>query len=226
MRLPSGELARRLDLPEGTLERWIRQGRIPVQRLDESCLFDDKELREWAAAHRLEYREGNGPTVDLPDGRTTRLADAVRRGGTHPVAADDVRSALAAAAGTLGGLSPNLGAELLDRLLQRELLSSTGIGRGIAAPHPRSPLPGLVESSTIPVCFLARPVDVQSIDGRPVHPLVLLLAPTVEEHLALLSRLAFCLRDDSFVELVERRPGLELLLAAISGVESRLQPES
>lgn len=46
------------------------------------------------------------------------------------------------------------------------------------------------------------PVDFRSIDGELVHTMFVVVAPTVAVHLALLSRLAFCLQDDRFVEML------------------------
>jgi PTS system nitrogen regulatory IIA component len=54
--------------------------------------------------------------------------------------------------------------------------------------------------------FLPSPIDFGSVDGNPVSTLFLLLAPTVKVHLALLSRLAFCLQDDAFVQMLHSDP--------------------
>jgi PTS system nitrogen regulatory IIA component len=56
--------------------------------------------------------------------------------------------------------------DLIDKLVQRENLGSTSVGRGLAIPHCKMP-----EAAT-PVVALAvsrRGVPFNSVDGRPVH---------------------------------------------------------
>ncbi|MCP3950984.1 MAG: helix-turn-helix domain-containing protein, partial [Desulfobacterales bacterium] len=50
MKLNINEIARCLDLPVSTLDRWIRQGRIPVQKSGPNWSFDAQVLKKWAAA--------------------------------------------------------------------------------------------------------------------------------------------------------------------------------
>lgn len=64
--------------------------------------------------------------------------------------------------------------DIRDAVLRREALGSTGIGRGVAAPHARSP------AVPRPLGVLAacrEPVDFDALDGEPVDLVVLLLAP-------------------------------------------------
>jgi fructose-specific phosphotransferase system IIA component len=76
---------------------------------------------------------------------------------------------------------------VLELLLQREALGSTGIGKGIAVPHARSTL------ITDRVVLLARSkkgVDFEAVDGAPVHLIFLIVAPPVEPDPAYLKLLA------------------------------------
>jgi len=86
---------------------------------------------------------------------------------------------------------------VLELIMARERLGSTGIGHGVAIPHSR--MPDLVQ----PVIALARHVegvDFDAIDGRLVHIVVLLLVPDDDsgKHLELLAQLARCLQKTSF----------------------------
>jgi mannitol/fructose-specific phosphotransferase system IIA component (Ntr-type) len=63
---------------------------------------------------------------------------------------------------------------LLSVLLHREQLGSTGVGRGIAIPHCRSPV---VPQLRLAYGRIPGGLDYQSIDGRPVHHLFLIVAP-------------------------------------------------
>ncbi|WP_237152666.1 PTS IIA-like nitrogen regulatory protein PtsN [Oryzibacter oryziterrae] len=84
--------------------------------------------------------------------------------------------------------------EILETLLQREKLGSTGVGHGVAIPHGK--LPGL-KSLTGLFARLDRPIDYDSIDGEPVDLVFLLLAPehAGADHLKALARIARVLRD-------------------------------
>jgi mannitol/fructose-specific phosphotransferase system IIA component (Ntr-type) len=86
-------------------------------------------------------------------------------------------------------------ATLLRALREREQLHSTGIGDGIALPHSRNALVGLVQEPIIVFGRHSRGIDYGSIDGSPARLFFLLVAPTVTQHLAILARLSRLLRD-------------------------------
>ena len=83
----------------------------------------------------------------------------------------------------------------LGRLLKRrELLGSTGVGRGIAIPHCRLPAIHRI------ACVFARleaPIPFDAIDGEPVDLVFLLLAPenAGADHLKALARLSRLMRE-------------------------------
>jgi PTS system nitrogen regulatory IIA component len=106
--------------------------------------------------------------------------------------------------------------KIFDALLARENLGSTGLGKGFALPHAR--LEGLGGPFALFV-RLARPIDFESIDERPVDLAILLLtsANGANHHLATLAALSRPLRDDLFVQKLRAAPdatALHRLLAS------------
>jgi PTS system nitrogen regulatory IIA component len=87
---------------------------------------------------------------------------------------------------------------ILDLLVQRERLGSTGVGGGVAIPHAR--LPG-IDHIVGMFAHLARPVDFESLDEQPVDLVFLMLAPenAGADHLKALARIARILRDHAVV---------------------------
>src|SRR5437764_13048061 len=88
--------------------------------------------------------------------------------------------------------------DLIKAVLKRELLGSTGIGRGVAIPHTKH---NSVER-LIGTVALSRPgVSFESLDGEPVHVFVLLISPQDRpgDHLRALENVSRSLRDDGFV---------------------------
>jgi len=88
--------------------------------------------------------------------------------------------------------------EILERILDREKQGSTGIGNGIAIPHAR--IKDLKEA----VLFIGlsrKGIDFASIDGSPVHLIVLFLTPLLESglHVKILSRIGAILNDKVLV---------------------------
>jgi mannitol/fructose-specific phosphotransferase system IIA component (Ntr-type) len=84
---------------------------------------------------------------------------------------------------------------LLGALKEREQLYSTGIGDGIALPHARNALIGLVERPVIVFGRHAQGIPYGAIDGLPARLFFLLVAPTVAQHLAVLARISRLLRN-------------------------------
>src|SRR5512139_2578115 len=84
---------------------------------------------------------------------------------------------------------------LLRALHEREQLHSTGIGDGIALPHARNALVGLVDQPIMVFGRHAQGIPYGAIDSVPARLFFLLVAPTVTQHLAVLARLSRLLRD-------------------------------
>ena len=89
--------------------------------------------------------------------------------------------------------------DIVKAILKRELLGSTGIGRGVAIPHAKHAsvdrLVGAVAVSKTGVSF-------ESLDNEPVFVFVMLVSPNDRpgDHLRALENVSRCLRDDSFVK--------------------------
>jgi len=90
---------------------------------------------------------------------------------------------------------PDARQTLLRALHEREQLHSTGIGDGIALPHARNALVGLVDQPIIVFGRHAQGIPYGAIDSAPARLFFLLIAPTVTQHLSILARLSRLLRD-------------------------------
>ena len=86
---------------------------------------------------------------------------------------------------------------MVDVLLDREKLGSTGIGDGIAIPHGK--LKGL-DSLVISFGRSREGIDFDAIDGKPVHIFFLLMAPesSTGQHLKALAKISRMLKDQEF----------------------------
>jgi PTS system nitrogen regulatory IIA component len=98
-----------------------------------------------------------------------------------------------------GRLVPALKPETIETaLLAREQLGSTGLGAGFALPHAR--IEGLNGYLGLFV-RMAKPVDFDAIDGKPVRLVFVLLIPTEStvSHVAALAAISRRFRDAAFV---------------------------
>ena len=104
---------------------------------------------------------------------------------------------------------------ILEILLQREKLGSTGVGNGVAIPHGKLP-----KLSNVFGLFarLERPVDFEALDGQPVDLVFLLLAPegAGADHLKALARVARLLRDPEVARKLRASNGAEALYAVLA----------
>jgi PTS system nitrogen regulatory IIA component len=86
---------------------------------------------------------------------------------------------------------------MVEVLLDREKLGSTGIGDGIAIPHGK--LKGL-DNLVIAFGRSREGIDFDAIDGKPVHIFFLLMAPesSTGQHLKALAKISRMLKDQEF----------------------------
>ncbi len=89
--------------------------------------------------------------------------------------------------------------DLQSRLFAREKLLSTGVGNGIAIPHPRDPIPTLRQPAVIVLGRSKKGIDFNAADGKPVHLFFLLCCQNMEIHLHVLGCLAQLLRNEQFI---------------------------
>ena len=91
---------------------------------------------------------------------------------------------------------------ILDALIERERLGTTGIGRGVALPH--SPVSGLKKI----FCAFVKttPMDFEAADKKPVKFLFLLLVPpnAGADHLKALAKLSRLLRNEDVLKAFEK----------------------
>ena len=115
---------------------------------------------------------------------------------------------------------PSVPAEnLLEAMMEREALMTTGIGRGLALPHPRNPLVQSEDAQFAAIAFLEHPVDWNSLDGRQVDTLLLIISASAKQHLQTLSKINFFCRQEGFCKLLEKRASKEELLQFIRDAE-------
>ncbi len=148
------------------------------------------------------------------------LSKAIQNGGLYfNIQGDDVKSVLSASVETINAIPQEFKSDLLERLMEREQALSTGIGNGIAIPHPRTQQAYLNEP-LVAVCFLEKEVDYNALDQQPVGILFLILCPDLKLHLHLLSSLSFCLRDKAFIQFLKSRPDSNALIEKVEDVQT------
>jgi PTS system nitrogen regulatory IIA component len=223
MKLTINEVARCLRLPVTTVDRWIRQGRIPIQKSSDGYIVNESALEKWAAMYRLPFSLPKKVNTQLQEKRLENLLPAMDRGGViYGIKGDDVETVLRSAVEKMRLPLGSSKEKLYQCLLEREHLTSTGIGKGVAIPHPHDPLPDTFEKPLIATCFLEKPVDFNAVDDRLVFVMFILLSPSIKIHLHLLSRLSFCVRDNTFVEFLKTSPDSSAYFSKITDFENIL----
>src|SRR6266851_968496 len=109
--------------------------------------------------------------------------------------------------------------DVIRAILKRELLGSTGIGRGVAIPHTKH---NGVERLLGTVAVSRAGVPFESLDGEPVYVFVLLISPQDRpgDHLRALENVSRCLRDDSFVKSLRQATTRDEIWSILSRAET------
>jgi nitrogen PTS system EIIA component len=104
--------------------------------------------------------------------------------------------------------------DVVKAILKRELLGSTGIGRGVAIPHTKH---NSVDRLIGTVAVSSKGVAFDSLDGEPVYVFVLLISPQDRpgDHLRALENVSRCLRDDGFVRSLRQAGSRENISALL-----------
>ncbi|HET9552993.1 MAG TPA: PTS sugar transporter subunit IIA [Anaeromyxobacteraceae bacterium] len=134
-------------------------------------------------------------------------------GRTAPEVLAELCRPVAAAAGLDAG-------KLLQTLLDREKLGSTGIGEGVAIPHAK-----LAALPVLTAAFGRAPegIDFRAIDGRPARLFFALFAPesSAGVHLKALARVSRIFRSPAFREAILAAPDAAAIYRLIETEDAR-----
>ncbi len=136
--------------------------------------------------------------------------------------AREKREVLADMAQALAKVEPQIEAErLLEVLLEREALQSTGIGEGVAIPHGK-----MVGLDRLVASFARNPegVDFDAIDGQPTHHFFLLVVPEHSggQYLKALARISRFFRDAAFRQKLVEADSVDDVIRAIEEEDAKL----
>ncbi len=219
MELKLKDIAELLQVSEKTIYRWIGQGRIPVYRINHQYRFDQAEIEEWILRNRVPASDREpAPRVEAAP---IRLAALLKKGGIYyKVEGSTVREAVEHALEVIpcpAGLDPR---EVARRILEREALMPTSVGRGIMVPHPRTSLLRDPAQQSLYLCFLDRKLDIPTLDGVPVDTLFIILSASEKSHLEILYRLLDLCHQEPFVALLRREATRKEIQEYIEGQEA------
>jgi len=109
---------------------------------------------------------------------------------------------------------------VLKAVLAREKTRSTGIGSGVAVPHGKC---NGVRELVMAFGLANEPIEFESIDGKPVKIIILLVSPANETgpHIQALARISRLMLDEQFKQRLEEMTSAEELYELISEKESQ-----
>jgi PTS system nitrogen regulatory IIA component len=211
------QTAQILGMPVNAVERWVRKGVLPCMLAHGQPHFHRRDVEDWARRLGIPLRELPAAAAPGPAPVANPLVAALLHGGLVTdlpgATVEAVLRALAHQVELPGTLTVDA---LAEHLLARERLASTALGEGFALPHPRHPLGQHLREARLWVARLQQPIDFRSIDGKPVHTLLLLLSTSSKEHIELLARIAQVLRTPALRQLLTTARDLAPLCAALS----------
>ncbi|HQH80777.1 MAG TPA: PTS sugar transporter subunit IIA [bacterium] len=221
MRLTISDIADMFDVSEGTVSRWVKSDGLPCYSVKGQNRFIKSEVLDWASVKGLRLSRAALRSSDDIGFDFSSFSKALRLGGIHyGLKGTDRESALRSIVSSLR-IPNDVDEEFLYQLLlSREGLGSTGVGYGIAIPHPRKPIVLGRSDSSVSLCFMEHPIDFGAADKKPVDIFFLIISNTIREHLHLLSMISLAIHDDSFRKLLIDRASPELLFGDLERIES------
>jgi len=208
------EAAEFLGVPSRTLERWVRQGLLHGSS-SSTLRFGREQLERWARRQGITLAQRKDERSQPPE---DMLADALGRGAFQLAPAlDTAADAIALAVRSLS-LDTATKEALLREVQERERLATTALGQGIALPHPRRPPAHLIGKPLMSVVRSVQPLDWAAPDREPVDVVLMVAAPSVAEHLEMLSRISFALQIPHCLETLRAATSKEQVLESLRGI--------
>ncbi len=217
MDLNTKDISHLLMLPENEVQQLVKKKEIPFQHLHDKVVFNKQQIIEWALGRNLPINVSGHQK--LSEYHIETLSTLLDKDSFHYNCELTETSYIEKIVSQIN-FEKNVDKEIIVQLLKsRESMMSTAIGNGISLPHPRVPLMVGRNKPLINFFFANKPLDLKSIDGKPVHTLILLISQTIKQHLSLIAHLSFLLSKETFRFALENRLECHEILDIITKIE-------
>lgn len=113
--------------------------------------------------------------------------------------------------------------EILDRVVRRETMMTTGIGNGVAIPHGKA----RSVDRMVAACAVCREgLDFEAEDGQPVHLVVLFVSPesATTQHVRALANLSRLLKEEQVRRALRESHSLDEFFTTLQNAEAAYIP--
>lgn len=224
MDLKMRDVSKMLKVSEGTVQRWVEEGKIPAYKLGEHYRFSPMEIEAWVMNRDIEEELPSFLEEKVPHQGSNQysLFRAIHKGAVWSDFELETKEEIfkeAMTRLTALELDPDVVTELL---LDREKMMPTALNQGVAVPHTRE-VHLQRRKDVVGIAFLKQPIEYGALDGQPVHTLFFLFASSDERHLHLLAKIAHLATDAEARKLFAAKPNKLRLLQFIKEWEGSLK---
>lgn len=188
--LTLAETAQYLKVAEKTLQRMIKDKRIPCTRVGNQWRFMKDVLDQWLIEGMNRDSSSRSTMELLERGEVELQLSRLLIDVVSPLAGGTKREILEQLIAPLKEKtlldSP---VDYLEMLLKREAMVSTAIGGGLALPHIRRPQDQNSPSPGVVIGLSPQGLDYDALDGEKVHVFFLIFCSSEVVHLRLLSKI-------------------------------------
>lgn len=225
-------VAEYLHLTPQDIEQRIKDGEIPFEKRGDRIVFRKGEIDAWASQRILGFNDSRLVDYHEHSTRLTRnilpneaiLPEMLAKGAIASAMTSKTKASvlrdLVALADKTGQL--NDPKTLLESLVAREDLCSTGLPGGFAVPHLRAQEPYLFESSFLVIGRPIQEIHFGAPDGEPTHLFFLICCQDDRLHLHTLARLCLLAQKTDILEQLREAPDAQTMREAVVAAEQRM----
>ncbi len=148
------------------------------------------------------------------------LAQLVMRGGIYyNTPGSSKEEVISNIIDSLSVMSAQKKETLLQAVIEREALISTGNENGVALPHPRTLMLEDNEEPFAAIAFSEKPLDWGTPDGSHVHTIFLIVSKSPKQHLGVISKINFLCQQEAFFNLILKRAPKNEIIGMIETTE-------
>lgn len=217
MDLTIKDISNLLLMKEKEILNLIKKKEIPFQTINDKLLFNKQRMVEWALSRNIPINiSGDKKMSEYHVDTLNTILDQNSFFYDCRLSENSYIEQMV----NLIELEKNVDKGIIVQLLKnREELMSTAIGNGISLPHPRIPLMVGRYKPILNFFFAEKPLELKSLDRKPVHTFILLISQTIKQHLSLLAHLSFLLSKETFRFALENRLNYSEIIDIITHIE-------